>query len=276
MGSNIAGLFPQSETKTQWSSSPADAFSGNLSGWLSSYLQNYGGNKPAYPGQMSAAQTPDVSLAQQMYQSAVGAYNPQQYADIYGRYAGIANGTGPNLQAYMDAVSQKAQNEWQQNVMPNVIEKTRGYGRGSVIPESIANAGNTFYQNLAGTMAPYAMSAGQQDIQNRLGAIQGMQGAATAGMNAPTNLASSLGTWGQYAQGLAQSDLDRLYNEYVRSSMGMLPYMIQFGQPRTTQATTTTTQNNTGQQVASGVNLGLNLLGLLGGIGKTAGWWGGP
>jgi len=275
MGQNIAGLFPSSQTTTGWTSSGAAPFTNNLTSWLNSYLTNYGANKPAYPGQMTAGQTPDVGLAQQMFQSAAGAYNPQQYADIYNKYSDVANGTGPNMQSYMNAVSQKAQNEWQQNVMPSIVEKTRGYGRGSVIPESIANAGSTYYQNLAGTMAPYMMQAGQADVTNRMGGIQGMQSAAGAAAAVPTNIANAMNPWAQYMQGLSQSDLDRVYNEYVRSSMGMLPYMIQFGQPRDTQSSQTTTVDNKGKQIGSGVDLGLNILALLGGVGKTAGWWGG-
>lgn len=265
MGSNIAGMFPQQQINPYWSGNPGVApFQSQLGNVFSSYLNQYGANKPGYQGSLTAAETPQMSTANRMFESAVGGYDPARFNDIYGRYSGVASGQGPNLQAYMDAVSKRAQNEWNQNVMPSVIEKTRGYGQGSVIPESIARAGSTFNENLAGTMAPYMLQAGQGDVQNRLAGMQGMGNTAAAMANIPLQNATQFGQWGLANQNLAQQGVGRDYDEFIRQSMGMMPYMLQFsGQNAGQNVTPTYMPSQTGQIAGNAVNTALQLWALM-------------
>lgn len=134
-----------------------------------------------------------TDLATQMYQSAVAGYNPQRYNDIFSKYSDISKtGFQPQIQAYIDAITKAGTNEWNTNVMPNVIEKTRGYGAGSVIPESIAKAGQNFYTNLAGTMAGPTLQAAELEAKSKLAGTEGMAKTATESLNAPGNLASDM------------------------------------------------------------------------------------
>lgn len=265
MGSTIAGMFPQQQINASWSGNPAvQPFQSQLGNVFGAYLGQYGANLPGYKGSLTAGQTPQMSTANQMFQSAIGGYDPSRFQDIYSKFAGIAGGQGPNLQAYMDAVSKRARNEWNQNVMPGIVEKTRGYGRGSIIPESIARAGTTFNENLAGTMAPYMLQAGQGDIQNKLAGITGMGQTATSMSQLPMQLAKSYGDWGVLNQQLAQDDKNREYEEYKRTSMGMLPYMLQFSsQNQGSNTKPDYIPSQIGQQVGSGINTALQLWSLL-------------
>jgi hypothetical protein len=185
--------------------------------------------KAPYTGQLSA-DYPYTDLAKNLFQGAVGGYNPQLLQDIYGRYADIAQtGFSPQYQAYLDATSKAASNLWRQNVMPSVAERTRGAGGpGSAVPENIAQAGQNYFTQLAGTMAPYALSAAQSEAQNKLAGLSGMAGTQQQMFQQPMTLAQWTQLMNQAFQSGDQAALDRLYQEFQRQQYGLLPYATQF------------------------------------------------
>lgn len=184
----------------------------------------------AYPGQINAPGNDAFNTSMRMYQSAVQQYNPERFGDIYGRYQSIADtGYMPQMQAYIDATTRAAGNEWQRNVMPGIKESTRGYGRSSATPEAIAKAGSDYYTKLAGTMAPYALQMSQQEAANRQAGIAGMGTTATQMTQQPMNLAGQglqFGTGYRTSVEGGQEDLNRLYQDWQYRNM--LPYAIQF------------------------------------------------
>jgi hypothetical protein len=233
----LGSIFGQGQQSPTWQQDPSGR--GSVTAQLGQFFGNqaqtgYAG--PQYTGQVNAPGNQGFDTAQSMFGNITGQYDPTRTQDIYGRYQNIADtGMMPQYQSYLDATTKAANNAWQQNVMPGVMEQYRGAGgRGSAVPEQIANAGQNFYTGLAGQMAPYAMQAANQSAQNRLQGTAGMGTTSQQMWQDPMNIANNALQYGSAYRTAApggQSDLDRQYQMWLQQNApanSYLPYAIQY------------------------------------------------
>lgn len=230
---NIVPIYNKKGTKiTGWRNADATPVYNKKGTKIVGWQGGTGGFKQpdVYGGQRLADVSPMQTQGLDIASGISGAYGTARTG-----LEGVINNLSGGMQDVFSPIYQQAQNLWQQQIEPGVMERFAGMGAaaGGGAQSALAREGQNLTTNLGAALAPYYMQA-QTALPSILQQYAGM----------PSQEAMSLLGFGEYERGLNQEQLSQAQqiwgeqqpysNPYLGLTSQVLPYG-QWSQPLATQ-----------------------------------------